>query len=210
MINIVIAEDHNSLIDGIDVFFRFEKDINIIGKVNDGVALLELLAQKNRHVHIVIADIRMPKLDGIEATKQITAKYPHIKVIAFTMFRKRELFNKMIAAGAKGYLLKNAKLPILLQAIREVHAGKTYYDSDLPFEEENSTANIKKKDKLTKRQNEILELIGQSLNSKQIAAKLFISEHTVEAHRKNMIKKLNLKGRDALLKYALNRGYDFD
>lgn len=210
MINIVIAEDHNSLIDGIDLFFGFEKDIEIIGSVNDGKALLELLKQKNRHVHIVIVDIRMPILDGIEATKQITEKYPHIKVIAFTMFRKRELFNKMIAAGAKGYLLKNAKLPILLQAIRKVHDGKTYYDSDLPFEEENSTADIKKEDKLTKRQNQILELIGEKLTNKQIAEKLHISEHTVTTHRKNMIEKLNLKGREALREYALSRGYDFD
>ncbi|WP_420572781.1 response regulator [Kordia sp.] len=210
MINIVIAEDHNSLIDGIDLFFSFEKDVKIIGSVNDGKALLALLAQKNRHVHIVIVDIRMPILDGIEATKQITEKYPHIKVIAFTMFRKRELYNKMIAAGAKGYLLKNTKLPVLLQAIRAVHDGKTYYDSDLPIEDDCSTAGIKKEDKLTKKQNQIVELIGKSLNNKEIGEKLFISEHTVATHRRNIIEKLGLKGRDALLKYALSRGYDFD
>lgn len=209
-INIVIAEDHNSLIDGIDHFFSFEKDIKIIGSVNDGKALLELLAQKNRHVHVVIVDIRMPILDGIEATKQITEKYPHIKVIAFTMFRKRELYNKMVAAGAKGYLLKNTKLPVLLQAIRAVHDGKTYYDSDLAIEDDDSTADIKKEDKLTKKQNQIVELIGKSLNNKEIGEKLFISEHTVATHRRNIIEKLGLKGRDALLKYALNRGYDFD
>lgn len=210
MINIVIAEDHNSLIDGINLFFEFEKDISILGKVNDGSALLELLEQKYRHVNIVIMDIRMPKLDGIEATKQITAKYPHIKVIAFTMFRKREFVNKMIAAGAKGYLLKNASLPVLLKAIREVHAGEIYYDSDLPLEDESSTVEIKKEKLLTKRQNQILELIGKQFSNREIAEKLFISEHTVTTHRKNMIEKLNLKGRDALLKYALNRGYDFD
>ncbi|PTX59828.1 LuxR family two component transcriptional regulator [Kordia periserrulae] len=210
MINIIIAEDHNSLIDGIDLFFSFEKDIEVVGRVNDGQALLALLEQKNRNIHVVIVDIRMPILDGIEATKQIKKLYPHIKVIAFTMFRKRELFNKMVDAGAKGYLLKNTKLPILLQAIRAVHDGQTYYDSDLPIEDENSTADIKKEDKLTKRQNQILELIGKSYNNKEIAEKLFISEHTVTTHRKNMMEKLNLKGRDALLKYALNRGYDFD
>ncbi|WP_299216963.1 response regulator transcription factor [uncultured Dokdonia sp.] len=210
MINIVIAEDHNSLIDGIDLFFGFEKDIAIIGKVNDGVALLELLEQKSRHIHVVIVDIRMPKLDGIEATKQITAKYSHIKVIAFTMFRKRELFNKMVDAGAKGYLLKNATLPVLLKAIREVHAGEIYYDSDVPLEEESSTTEIRKEKLLTKTQNQILELIGKRLSSQEIADKLFVSKHTVLTHRKNITKKLNLKGRDALLSYALNRGYDFD
>ncbi|MDY8134683.1 response regulator transcription factor [Aquimarina sp. 2201CG5-10] len=210
MINIVIAEDHNSLIDGIDVFFKFEKDISIIGKVNDGRALLEFLDKRNRHVNVVIIDIRMPNVNGIEATKQITAKYPHIKVIAFTMFRKRDFVNKMIAAGAKGYLLKNARLPILLEAIRAVYAGEIYYDSDLPLEDESSTAEIKKEKLLTKTQNQILELIGQRLSSQEIADRLFVSKHTVLTHRKNITKKLNLKGRDALLSYALKRGYDFD
>lgn len=210
MINVVIAEDHNSLIDGIDVFFKFEEDINIIGKVNDGKALLEFLGNRNRHVNIVIIDIRMPNVNGIEATKQITAKYPHIKVIAFTMFRQSDFVNKMIAAGAKGYLLKNARLPILLEAIREVYAGKIYYDSDLSLENDNSTTEIKKEKLLTKTQNQILELIGQRLSSQEIADKLFISKHTVLTHRKNITKKLNLKGRDALLSYILNRDYNFD
>lgn len=208
MINIVIAEDHNCLIDGIDVFFRFEEDITIVGKVNDGVALLEII--KHKHVDVVIADIRMPRMDGIEATKQITATYPHIKVIAFTMFGKRDKVNRMIAAGAKGYLLKNAGLQTLLEAIREVYAGKVYYDPNLSLEEENSATGIKQKKLLTKRQNEILELIGQRLSNKEIADKLFIGVYTVGTHRKNMIEKLNLKGRDALLEYALNRKYDFD
>ncbi|WP_299104351.1 response regulator transcription factor [uncultured Tenacibaculum sp.] len=208
MINIVIAEDHNSLIDGIDIFFKYEEDINIIGKVNDGSALLDFLEKRNRQVNIVVVDIRMPKLNGIEATKEIKEKYPHIKIIAFTMIRKREVVNKMITAGVKGYLLKNVSLPTLREAIREVYKGETYYDADLSLEEENSSAEIKKENLLTKRQNQILDLIGKRFSNKKIAEKLFISEHTVTSHRKNMIEKLNLKGRDALLSYALNRDYD--
>ncbi|CAA0217035.1 Two-component system response regulatory protein, LuxR family [Tenacibaculum maritimum] len=208
MINIVIAEDHNSLIDGIDIFFKFEEDITIIGKVNDGSALLDFLESRNRQVNIVIVDIRMPKLNGIEATKQIKEKYPHIKIIAFTMIRKREVVNKMITAGVKGYLLKNVSLPTLREAIRVVYNGETYYDADLSLEDESSTTEIKKEKLLTKRQNQILDLIGKRFSNKKIAEKLFISEHTVTSHRKNMIEKLNLKGRDALLSYALNRDYD--
>ena len=208
MINIVIAEDHNSLVDGIDVFFKFEEDIAIVGKVNNGIALLEVL--KRKHVDVVIVDIRMPIMNGIEATKQITATYPNIKVIAFTMFGKRDVVNRMIAAGAKGYLLKNASLQVLLQAVREVNAGKTYYDPNIKQENESSTTDIKQKKLLTKKQNEILELIGQRLSNKEIAEKLFISVYTVGTHRKNMIEKLNIKGRDALLEYALNRKFDFD
>ncbi|WP_299884319.1 response regulator transcription factor [uncultured Lacinutrix sp.] len=210
MINLVIAEDHNSLIDGIDVFFKFEEDINIIGKVNDGQALLEFLEKRNRHVNVVIIDIRMPNVDGIEATKQITAKYSHIKVIAFTMFRQSDIVKKMIAAGAKGYLLKNARLPILLEAVRAVHNGEIYYDSELPLKNDSSTTEIKKEKLLTKTQDQILDLIGKRLSSQEIADKLFISKHTVLTHRKNITKKLNLKGRDALLSYALNRDYNFE
>lgn len=208
MINIVIAEDHNSLIDGIDVFFRFEEDIAIVGKVNDGMALLEIL--KHKKVDIVIADIRMPKMNGIEATKEITATYPHIKVIAFTMFGQRSAVNKMTAAGAKGYLLKNAGLQTLLDAIRAVHAGKEYYDPNIAQEKENSATDIKQEKLLTKRQNQILELIGEGLSTKEIADKLFISEHTVSTHRKNMMEKLDIKGRDALLSYAMSKKYDFE
>lgn len=210
MINIVIAEDHNSLIDGIDIFFKFEKDINVIEKFNDGDTLLDYLEKRNRHVNIIIMDIRMPKLNGIEATEQISIKYPHIKVIAFTMYRNRDSVDKMIDAGAKGYILKNASLPTLLESIRLVHSGETYYDSDLPLENEASTVEIKKEQLLTKTQNQILELIGQRLSSQEIADKLFVSKHTVLTHRKNIAKKLNLKGRDALLSYVINRGYKLD
>lgn len=209
MINVVVAEDHNSLIDGIDVFFKFEKDIDVIDKFNDGDTLLEYLKRRNRHVNVIIMDIRMPKLDGIEATKQISIKYPHIKVIAFTMFRQREFVNKMTEAGAKGYILKNASLPTLLEAIRKVHAGEVYYDSDLPMQNNASTIEIKKEQILTKTQNQILELIGQRLSSQEIADKLFVSKHTILTHRKNIAKKLNLKGRDALLSYVINRDYNF-
>jgi len=207
MINIVIAEDHNCLIDGIDVFFKFEEDISIVGRVNDGIALLDIL--KKKHVNVAIVDIRMPKLNGIEATKQIAIDYPHIKVIAFSMYGKKDIVNKMIKAGAKGYLLKNAGLQTLLNAVREVYVGKTYYDPNLSLKE-TSTADIKQEKLLTDRQYEILELIGQGLTNKEISEKLFIGVYTVGTHRKNIIQKLNLKGRDALLTYALNRKNNFD
>ncbi|CAA0157911.1 response regulator [Tenacibaculum maritimum] len=176
MINIVIAEDHNSLIDGIDIFFKFEEDITIIGKVNDGSALLDFLESRNRQVNIVIVDIRMPKLNGIEATKQIKEKYPHIKIIAFTMIRKREVVNKMITAGVKGYLLKNVSLPTLREAIRVVYNGETYYDADLSLEDESSTTEIKKEKLLTKRQNQILDLIGKRYNRQNEKCIFFCSK----------------------------------
>lgn len=209
MIRIVIAEDHNCLIDGIEVFFRFEDDIHIVDMVNNGEELLEILAKKS--VDIVITDIRMPKMGGITATKHIKKRFPNIKVIAFTMFGQKNAVEKMVAAGANGYLLKNASLKTLLEAVRKVYEGEDYFDPNILLKNENSKQkNTSQKKLLTKRQNEILELIGQGLNNKQIAEKLFIGPYTVGTHRKNMMEKLNLKGRNALLSYALERKYDFD
>ncbi len=210
MIHIVIAEDHNCLIDGIEVFFRFEEDIRIVGMANDGEELLEVL--KKEQVDIVITDIRMPKMGGITATKKIKELYPKIKVIAFTMFGQKDAVDKMIAAGANGYLLKNASLKTLLEAVRKVYGGEDYFDpnvlrKDAASKQKNSTG---QKKLLTKRQYEILELIGQGLSNKEIGEKLFIGTYTVGTHRKNMMEKLGLKGRNALMSYALDRKYDFD
>jgi two-component system nitrate/nitrite response regulator NarL len=205
MINIVIAEDHNSLIDGIELFFEMEEDICIVGKVNDGVELLEVLRKK--HVNIVVTDIRMPRMDGIEATRIINSKYPHIKIIAFTMFGQKKTLTKMINAGAKGYLLKNASLSILSEAIRVVYRGENYYDPNVLIDRK-FNGNIKRKSVLTKRQQEILNLIEQGFTNREIANKLFIEVHTVGTHRKNMIEKLGLKGQNSLLKYALSKKYE--
>lgn len=209
MIRIVIAEDHNCLIDGIEVFFRFEEDIHIVDMVNNGEELLKVLEKKP--VDIVITDIRMPKMGGITATKLIKKEYPNIKVIAFTMFGQKNAVEKMVAAGANGYLLKNASLKTLLEAVRKVYTGEEYFDPNIFLKNKNTRQkNTSQKKLLTKRQNEILELIGQGLNNKQIAERLFIGTYTVGTHRKNMMEKLNLKGRNALLSYALDRKYDFD
>lgn len=205
MIHLVIAEDHNCIIDGIEVFFKYEDDISIVGKVNDGIQLLEIL--KKKHVNMVLTDIRMPKMDGIEATKVITTEYPHIKVVAFTMLGQKSTVKKIIRAGAKGYVLKNTTLENLLKIIREVHQGETYFDSEILLNQTNTTQ-VQKKNVLTKRQREILELIGQGLKNKEIAEKLFIEVYTVGTHRKNMIEKLGLKGQNSLLKYALSKKYD--
>lgn len=210
MIHIVIAEDHNCLIDGIEVFFRFEEDIRIVGMVNDGEELLEVL--KKEEVDIVITDIRMPKMGGITATKKIKELYPKIKVIAFTMFGQKDAVDKMIAAGANGYLLKNASLKTLLEAVRKVYGGEDYFDPNVLRKDAASKQKkiTGQKKLLTKRQYEILELIGQGLGNKEIGEKLFIGTYTVGTHRKNMMEKLGLKGRNALLSYALDRKYDFD
>lgn len=207
MINVVIAEDHNCLIEGIDLFFKFEDDITIVGTANNGKDLLDVL--KKKHVDVVILDVRMPDVDGIEAAELIAENYPYIKVIAFTMFDQKDIVVKMIKAGAKGYLLKSSSLKNLLSAIRKVYDGEHYYDVNLTIDFTNNS-NAKKKGVLTKRQNQILELISEHKTNSEIAEILCIGKHTVATHRKNMIQKLNLTGQNSLLSYAIKKRYEFE
>ncbi|WP_299521365.1 response regulator transcription factor [Winogradskyella sp.] len=206
MIRLAIAEDHQSLIDGIKLLLEYEDDIEIIGTANDGEALLKLVRLKQPNV--VIMDIRMPKVDGISATKQIKKEFPHTKILGFTMFDQQDAIRQMLEAGASGYLLKNSPLDEVLKAVRAVHKGQTYFDANIKVEAENDS-NKKAKGTLTKRQIEILGLIAQGKTSREIADELFIGVHTVDTHRKNMARILGLHGKGELLRYAIEKKYKF-
>ncbi|WP_178989251.1 response regulator [Winogradskyella schleiferi] len=206
MIRLAIAEDHQSLIDGIKLLIKYEEDIEIVGTANDGEKLLELVRLKEPKV--VITDIRMPKMDGIVATKIIKEEFPHTKVIGFTMYDQKDAIRQMLDAGASGYLLKNSPLEELLIAIRSVANGVPYFDSNIEY---NIDSNTQKQSKglLTKRQIEILGLVAQGKTSREIADDLFIGIHTVDTHRKNMIRILGLHGKGELMRYALQKKYRF-
>jgi len=206
MIRLAIAEDHQSLIDGIKLLLEYEEDINIVGTVNDGEALIELV--KKKHINVIITDIRMPKLDGIAATKIIKKEYPEIKILAFTMFDQQDAIQQMLDAGASGYILKNSPLSEVLNAVRSVYKGNTYFDSNINVDT-TTNKNTKKKGLLTKRQVEILNLIAQGKTSREIADELFIGVYTVDTHRKNMIRILGLQGKGELMRYALEKKYQF-
>lgn len=204
MIRLAIAEDHQALIDGIELLLKYEEDISIIGTANNGEELLDIV--KLKEPHVVLTDIRMPKMDGIAVTKAIKQQFPHIKVIAFTMFDQSDAVQQMLAAGASGYLLKNSALTEVLEAIHTVYKGDNYFDANINIEATNQN---KKKGVLTKRQIEILELVAQGKTSREIADQLFIGTHTVDTHRKNMIRILGLKGKGELMRYALEKKYKF-
>jgi len=207
MTRIVIAEDHQSLIDGVCLLFEQEEEYSIVGMANDGEKLIEIVEKKQPE--IVLTDIRMPKIDGITATKIIKKKYPKIKVITFSMFDQQEAIKQMINAGASGYILKNSGLSDVKNAISKVMAGETYYDAALNLsflEKENGN---EKKSILSKSEKDILRLIGQGSTSNEIADIRFCSVSTVETHRKNMIRKLGLQGKGELLRYAIEKKYDF-
>ncbi|AOW19532.1 response regulator [Urechidicola croceus] len=206
MIQIAIAEDHQSLIDGIELLLRNEENISIVGTANDGEELIEIVRRKKPQ--IVITDIRMPKIDGIAATKIIKKEFPDIKIIAFTMFSEENAIIKMMDAGASGYLLKNSSLNDVLEAIKQVFTGEKYFGKNVNINAIDNSIS-KPKGVLSKRQLEILSLVGQGKTSREIAEELFIGVQTVDTHRKNMIRILGLHGKGELLRYAVERKYEF-
>lgn len=208
MITVAIAEDHQSLIDGISLLLKYEEDISIVGTANDGEELISIVRHKQPKV--VLTDIKMPKIDGILATKTIKKEFPHTKVIAFSMFDQTEAIERMIDAGASGYLLKNSPLEEVLAAIKTVAMGATYFDATIDMESvKKSTHNTKERPLLSKSEREILRLIGEGKSTIEIANIRFTAVSTVEKHRKNMIRKLGLTGKGELLRYALEKKYDF-
>ncbi|MGH1385734.1 response regulator [Kordia sp.] len=204
MITVAIAEDHQALIDGIVSYLEYEDDITIVGQANHGKDLLDIV--RKRKPKVVVCDIRMPKMDGIVATTHIKKEFPHINVLAFTMYDQSEAVRQMLDAGATGYILKNSPLKVVLEAIRTLSEDKTYYDAKLNIDQisKNSSESI-----LSRREKEILALIAQRKTSKEIADLLFISKSTIDTHRKNMIQKLELKGANELLGYAIEQKYAF-
>ncbi len=213
MITLAIAEDHQMLIDGVKAFFEYDEDINIIGAVNNGQDLVRLVSLKQPK--LVITDIRMPIMDGIQATKLIKQQFPHIRVLAMTMFDQPEAIKQMLDAGATGYILKNSGIKMLSKAIMTVAGGETFFDPNVAFNFMNDyiedNVKVGKTDKvvLSNREKEILHLIANGKTSKEIAESLFIAKTTVDTHRKNMIRKLQLNSGTELIKYAIDKKYQF-
>lgn len=213
MITIIMAEDHQMLIDGVKSFFEYDDSINIIDTANDGEELIKLVSLKKPK--LVITDIRMPRMDGIEATKIIKKKFPQINVMAMTMFDQPDAIKQMLDAGATGYILKNSGIKMLSKAIVTVANGETFFDPNVAFNfmnnyiEENVTIGKTDKIVLSNREKEILNLIANGKTSKEISETLFIAKTTVDTHRKNMIRKLNLDSGSELIKYAIDKKYEF-
>ncbi|TMM31541.1 response regulator transcription factor [Polaribacter aestuariivivens] len=208
-----MAEDHQMLIDGVKSFFEYDENINIIGTVNNGEDLVKLVTLKQPK--LIITDIRMPKMDGIEAAKIIKKQFPHIHILAMTMFDQPDAIKQMLNAGANGYILKNSGIKMLSKAISSVSNGETFFDPNVAFNFMNGYVNdnvtIGKSDKvlLSNREKEILHLIANGKTSKEIAESLFLAKTTIDTHRKNMIRKLDLSSGSELVKYAIDKKYQF-
>lgn len=204
-IKLFVADDHQMFIDGIKALLHDFGDIEVIGEANNGKQVLEKLEKLSPD--IILMDIGMPELNGIETASKISEKYPDVKIIALTMYDDNNRVVKMLKAGAKGYVLKNSSRQELQQAIQAVAAGGVHYSAQAVV---NTMQNLADKNanpvaNLTEREIEIIKLIVKSMTNKEIADQLCISEFTVNTHRKNAMRKLEIKNTAGLVKFAIDQ-----
>jgi two-component system nitrate/nitrite response regulator NarL len=202
MIQLIIVEDHVSLIDGLQLLFKNDPDIEVIGTALDGLELLKLLEYQNAHV--ILTDISMPRMNGIELCKKVKEINPLTKVVAFTMFDDEVAVRDMFDAGADGYILKVRPLSVVREAIMTVMRGKKYIDSSITITEKNEKSSPDDSI-LSRSEQEILKLIAAGHRSSEIAEIRHTAVGTVHKHRKNMIQKLGLEGKGELMRYALQK-----
>jgi len=198
---IVLADDHVMIRQGLKKLIEAKSDMKVIGEAADGVELLSFLAALT--THMIILDISMPNLGGIEAVREIKRRFPSVKVLVLTMHR--EYLHKALAAGADGYLLKEDADRELFSAIENLRQGKTHISPGLRGEMEGSKATLLPP--LSTREIEVLKLIASGKPNKEISEILSISIRTVENHRASIMNKLGLKNTASLVNYAIQRGY---
>ncbi len=209
-IKILIVDDHNVVRSGIAALLNNQPDIEVVGEASDGLDAIEKV--KKLQPNIVLIDISMPGLNGIDATYRIRKNEEGIKVLILTQYDNEEYIKRALQCGASGYLLKNSLATDLLHAIRSVHAGDLFFTPSVSkiiidsFVKQ-PTQEVKLKEvELTPREREILQLIAEGNTNHSIADKLFISIRTVEFHRANIIEKLNAHDVASLVKYAIQKG----
>jgi len=209
-IKVLIADDHTILRQGIKALLDNQAEIEVIGEAKDGREALTLIERLLPDV--ILMDIAMPGLNGLEATRRIKKKFPKIKVLVLTMYTNEEYVFQILNAGANGYLVKETAFQDLISAIRAVYRDEAFMSPSISKkvinrymqrvrETNNTTGDI-----LTTREREILQLIAEGSSSKKIAEALFISPKTVETHRTHIMDKLNIHNRTDLVKYAIRTG----
>ena len=199
-IKILLADDHQLILDGINLLLKDAPDIDIVDEANHGDEVLDVL--NRRKIDVILMDINMPVKDGITTTREVKQLYPDVKVLALTMVKEGPIITKMLDAGASGYILKNTSKDELISAIRKVANGSKYFSSDVSEEMMNNFAATKEKmkvanatiqkDHLTAREIEIIKLIVEGYSNAEIAEKLIRSPRTIDTHRTNIMKKINV------------------
>ncbi len=208
-IRILLADDHTILREGIRSLIEDEPDMEVVGEAEDGLSVVKLA--DTLRPDLILMDLAMPLLNGLEATRQIRKNNPHAKILILTMHENEEYIRQVLAAGAMGYILKDAAARELLGAIRSIHKGEVVLSPAITrlivtdYLRWGNLATQDSSDGLTDRERQILQMIAEGYTNKQIADILSISVKTVQAHRLNLMKKLDLHDRGELIKYAIQK-----
>lgn len=211
MPRVLLADDHTLVRTGIRALLEAAGNLEVVGEASDGRAAVELVRTLNPDLAII--DVAMPNMNGIEAVRQICADHPHTRVIMLSMHSDQQYIYEALRCGAAGYVLKDAAFTELVSAIQTVLEGKTYLSppladsvmTDYVRRAQGKTA-ITELDKLSSREREVLQLIGEGNSSAEIAKVLFISVRTVETHRQHIMEKLNIHSIAELTKFAIRHG----
>jgi len=209
-VRIIIADDHQIVREGLRSILQHDLDINVVGLAENGRAAIELAKELNPD--IVIMDISMPDLNGMEATRRIIEENPAIKVIALSMHSDQQFVTEMLKAGASAYLLKDCALDELERAIRSVIARQIYISPTVAGSVVKDYVHHLSEDKssvLTSREREVLQLIAEGKSAKQVAYQLKVSVKTIEGHRQHIMEKLDIYSVAELTKYAIRAGVTF-
>lgn len=203
MIRLIIADDHPVISDGIKLILEKEKDIQLVATVSNGIELLNVL--ETEQADVILMDVNMPEMSGIEATQKIKDNYPTIKVLSFSQYDEKRFVKQMLKYGASGYLLKNSAASEIVKAVNIVYSGGIYLSEELPdiFSDKPKRKSSYFFPELSQRELEVLKLICGEKNTNEIAEILFISNSTVETHRANLLLKVGVKNTAGLVKWAV-------
>ena len=206
-INVLIADDHSLLRQGLKQILELEDDIAVVAQASDGSEAVEMT--KAHKPDVILMDINMPGTNGLQAIKEIKKEKINSRIIVLTIHEDREYLFKTLQMGAEGYVLKDAEPSVLIEAIRNVYSGQSYIQPNMTMElvREFNRVTLREKERhdannLTTRETEVLELIAEGMINKEIAKKLYISEKTVKNHVSSIFRKLNVSDRTQAAIYA--------
>ena len=212
-IRILLVDDHEVMCEGLGALLRKQEHMEVIGQAMDGRSAVQMAGELSPDV--VVMDIGMPNLNGIDATRQLTSEYPDVKVLVLSTHSDGSLIAKALKVGALGYILKDSAFAELTEAINTVSQGKTYLCSKASkvvftdYVKMLSDPNWSWSGGLTAREREVLQLVAEGKTTKEIAASLHVSVKTVDSHREHIMDKLNIHNVAGLTKYAIREGLTF-
>jgi two-component system response regulator NreC len=203
-IKVLLVDDHQIIIDGLKSLLKNSDEIIVVAEANNGREALRIL--DILEIDVVLMDIDMPVLNGIDTLKEIGKRSLAVKVIVLSMHNEAGMIKSLIEIGAKGYLLKSCAQEELIGAIRKVASSQSYFSTEVTLSLLNPTQSNQPTELLTERETEIIKLIAEGFSNKEIGSKLFISHRTVDTHRTNLMKKLDVGNIAGLISYAIRNG----